>query len=130
MKFINNIGIVGAGTMGAALAQKFAQEGFKVVLADRALNYVENGLKNIKQMLEDGVKKNVFTQAQIDSSLANLKGTATLSDLKDCDLVIEAIFENFDAKRTLFQSLSEIVSSSTMSMLRSPSNSSLCLYSL
>lgn len=114
MKFINNIGIVGAGTMGAALAQKFAQEGFKVVLADRALNYVENGLKNIKQMLEDGVKKNVFTQAQIDSSLDNLKGTANLSDLKDCDLVIEAIFENFDAKRTLFQSLSEIVSSSTI----------------
>lgn len=114
MKFINNIGIVGAGTMGAALAQKFAQEGFKVVLTDRALNYVENGLKNIKQMLEDGVKKNVFTQAQFDSSLANLKGTATLSDLKDCDLVIEAIFENFDAKKTLFQSLSEIVSSSTI----------------
>ncbi len=114
MKTINTIGIVGAGTMGAALAQKFAQEGFKVILADRAMTFVEKGLNNIKLMLIDGLEKKVFTQNQIDVFLNNLKGTAELLDLKECDLIIEAIFENFDAKTELFNSLSNSVSPSTI----------------
>ena len=114
MKAINTVGIVGAGTMGSALAQKFAQEGFKVILADRAINFVEKGINNIKLMLTNGVEKKVFTQVQVDSYLNNLKGSADLLDLIECDLIIEAIFENFEAKTELFNSLSSIVPSSTI----------------
>lgn len=114
MKLITTVGIVGAGTMGSALAQKFAQEGFKVILADRANNFVEKGIGNIASMLNEGIAKNVFTQAQVDSFLSNLKGTSNLEDLKQCDLVIEAIFENFDAKKELFQTLSTILSPTTI----------------
>jgi len=111
MKNIRTVGVVGAGTMGAALAQKFAQEGFEVILADRAKNFVEKGLNNIRITLEDGVTKNVFSKQQVDTFLSHLKGTDSLDDLKVCDLVIEAIFEDLQAKKDLFSSLSSIVSS-------------------
>ncbi|MBI5857696.1 MAG: 3-hydroxyacyl-CoA dehydrogenase/enoyl-CoA hydratase family protein [Sphingobacteriales bacterium] len=110
MKQIKTVGVVGAGTMGSALAQKFAQEGFKVILADQAINFVEKGLTSIHKTLEDGVEKKVFTKTQADEYLSNLKGTDSLADLKDCDLVAEAIFENLQAKKDLFRLLGEIVS--------------------
>ncbi len=110
MKMINTVGVVGAGTMGAALAQKFAQEGFQVILADRAMQYVDKGLANIKATLADGVAKKVFAQTQVDQYLNNLRGTDQLAELKNCDLVVEAIFENFDAKAELFHTLGEILS--------------------
>ena len=111
MKKINTVGVVGAGTMGSALAQKFAQEGFNVILADRALEYVNKGIAGINSVLSEGVEKKVFTQAQIEGYLANVTGTENLSDLKVCDIVIEAIYEDFNAKSDLFKQLSGIVSS-------------------
>ncbi len=111
MKIIKNVGVVGAGTMGAALAQKFAQENFNVILADREMAFVEKGLGNISKMLNEGVEKKVFTTEQVAKYLSSIKGTATLQDLKDCDLVVEAIFENFDAKSDLFKNLSEVLKS-------------------
>ncbi len=109
MKKIKTVGVVGAGTMGSALAQKFAQEGFKVILADRARNFVEKGLTNIHATLEKGIEKKVFTKQQVDEYLSNLTGTNSLADLKVCDLIVEAIFENFDSKAELFQSLCNII---------------------
>ena len=110
MKHIRTVGVVGAGTMGAALAQKFAQEGFHVILADRAKNFVDKGLANIQKTFEEGIEKKVFSQEQVESYLSDLTGTDSLADLKVCDLVVEAIFENFNAKIDLFRTLSEIVS--------------------
>ena len=110
MKNIKTVGVVGAGTMGSALAQKFAQEGFKVILADRAKNFVEKGLTNIRTTLNDGIEKKVFTKEQVEEYFSNLNGTDSLDDLAFCDLIVEAIFENFDAKTELFTSLSKIVS--------------------
>lgn len=96
--------------MGAALAQKFAQEGFHVILADRAKNFVDKGLANIQKTFEEGIEKKVFSQEQVESYLSHLTGTDSLADLKVCDLVVEAIFEDFNAKIDLFRTLSEIVS--------------------
>lgn len=109
MKKINTVGVVGAGTMGSALAQKFAQEGFNVILADRAIEYVNKGLAGIKSILTEGVEKKVFTLPQIEKYLSNISGSENLNDLKVCDIVIEAIYEDFNAKSELFKQLSEIV---------------------
>jgi len=109
MKNIRTVSVVGAGTMGSALAQKFAQEGFKVILADREDKFVQKGLNGIKAMLNEGLEKKVFTQDQVDSYLENLQGTDNLSELKFCDIIIEAIFEDFDAKSELFKTLSQLV---------------------
>lgn len=114
MKTIKTVGIVGAGTMGSALAQKFAQEGFIVILADKEIQSVEKGLNGIRTMLNEGVKKKVFSSNQIDEFLSNIKKTDKLSDLKICDIIIEAVFEDFKVKEQLFKTLCDIVPKETI----------------
>ena len=105
MKQIKTVGVVGSGTMGSALAQKFAQEGFRVVLVDREQSYIDKGMGNIHSMLAEGVKKSVFSEEQVQSTLANIYASVKMNDLEPCDLVIEAIYENFQAKTDLFSQL-------------------------
>lgn len=114
MKTIKTVGVVGAGTMGSALAQKFAQEGFIVILADIEIKFIEKGLSGIKTMLNEGVKKKVFTSEQVNEFLLNIKETDKLSDLKVCDIIIEAVFEDFKVKENLFKDLSNIVPKDTI----------------
>ncbi len=114
MKTIRTVGVVGAGTMGAALAQKFAQEGFNVILADRALSFVEKGIVQIKTVFDQAIERRLFSHEQVNKFLSNLNGTEKLTDLKACDLIVEAIFENFEAKTELFRQLSEIVPDDTI----------------
>ena len=73
MKNIRTVGVVGAGTMGSALAQKFAQEGFKVILADREMKFVEKGLNGIKSMLNEGMEKKVFSSGQVNDFLSQCR---------------------------------------------------------
>ena len=111
---INTVGVVGAGTMGSALAQKFAQEGFNVILADREMKYVETGIGRIENTLNQGVERKLFTQENVDKVLSRIIGTEKLKTLASCDLIIEAIFENFEAKQDLFKTLSNIVDENTI----------------
>ncbi|MBC8266678.1 MAG: 3-hydroxyacyl-CoA dehydrogenase/enoyl-CoA hydratase family protein [Flavobacteriales bacterium] len=111
---INKVGVVGAGTMGSALAQKFAQEGFEVTLADREMSYIERGLSGIREMLNQGVERRLFTSESVEKIIGNIKGTSNLEDLKACDLIIEAVFEDFDVKTNLFKTLDNIVSKDTI----------------
>jgi enoyl-CoA hydratase/3-hydroxyacyl-CoA dehydrogenase len=109
MKNIETVGVIGAGTMGAALAQKFAQEGFQVILTDRAKSFVEIGLTNISNSLSEGVERGVFTIQEAGEYFSRLRGTDSLSHMHECDLVVEAIFEDLHVKQELFKSLAEIV---------------------
>jgi len=114
MKRINTIGIVGAGTMGSAIAQKFAQEGFTVYLNDREQKYIDKGVTGIREVLEQGVERRIFTQEKVEAIISNIIGTTRQEDLKVCDLIIEAIFEDFEVKSDLFKSLDKFVSSETI----------------
>lgn len=114
MRSIKTVGVVGAGTMGAAIAQKFAQEGFNVILADREESYVKRGMDNITKMLREGIERKVFSEAQVDHCLSNIKGTHNLEDLKVCDIIVEAIFEDFNAKSDLFKTLNTIIGPETI----------------
>ncbi|MBU3927548.1 MAG: 3-hydroxyacyl-CoA dehydrogenase family protein, partial [Bacteroidetes bacterium] len=114
MKKINTVGVVGAGTMGSAIAQKFAQQGFKVILADREMKYVEKGINGIKDILNQGVERGLFSAKQVELTVLNISGTHQLERLKACDLIVEAIFENFDAKYELFKTLDSIVGQDTI----------------
>lgn len=114
MKKIKTIGVVGAGTMGSALAQKFAQEGFQVWLADLSMQQVERGLSGIRTTLAEGVERKVFTEEQVQQIFSCLHATDKLEDLRSCDLVVEAIFENFGAKTELFKKLSASVPPATI----------------
>lgn len=114
MKKINTVGVVGAGTMGAAIAQKFAQEGFAVYLNDREQKYIDKGVAGIRDILEQGIERKLFTQEKVEGILNNLKGTTNQEDLKKCDFIVEAIFEDFEVKSNLFKTLDKIVSSETI----------------
>lgn len=109
MKIINTVGVVGAGKMGSAIAQKFAQEGFYVILLDRELSFVNNGLNNIKEILEEGIARRLFTEEKVKSIIDKISPSANLKDLKKCDIIIEAIFEDYSVKTALFKEIAAIV---------------------
>ncbi len=114
MKIIKKVGVVGAGTMGSALAQKFGQQGFDVILADKEIRFVENGISRIKSTLNEGIERKLFKSEQVENILSKIKGTDNVNDLDNSDLIIEAIFENLDAKSELFTHLSRIVQYDTI----------------
>ena len=103
------IGIVGGGTMGSGIAQKVAQSGLPVVLMDVGDAQVQAGLGRIRAMLEEGVKRRVFAEGEPERVLARIQGTTKAEDLKDCDLVVEAVFEDLGVKRKLFAELEKHV---------------------
>lgn len=103
------IGILGAGQMGHGIAQVAAQAGFTVILRDVEQAFVDRGLDGIKRNLERALSKGKITEADRDAALGRVTGTTELKALADCDVVIEAIIENIDIKRKVWQELDTIV---------------------
>ena len=114
MKAIKTVGVIGAGTMGSALAQKFAQEGFNVILADREMKFVEKGLGNIEEILNQGVERKIFTKENVENILSRITGVEKLEILASCEFIIEAIFEDLNAKKDLFKNLCQLVDANTI----------------
>lgn len=114
MSQIFKIGVIGAGHMGSGIAQKIAQEGMDVVLVDIKPEYVEKGMAGIKSLLEGGMKRKIFTQAQVDQTLGRIQGTTDLKAVAEADLVIEAVFEDRQVKTQLFQNLDQVCGEKTI----------------
>lgn len=91
--------------MGSALAQKFAMEGFDVILLDTKQVFVDKGLQRIKDTLNEGLEKKIFTPEKVEKTMSRVRGTTDINELTKAELVIEAIFENFEAKAGLFKRL-------------------------
>ncbi len=106
--------IIGAGTMGAGIAQAFASKGFDVVLRDIQEDFVERGVAFIHKNLNRLVVKEKISQAQADEILGRVQGTVDLSLAKDADLVVEAAVENMAIKKQIFQELDEICAPDTI----------------
>ncbi len=102
------IGVLGAGQMGAGIAQVAAQVGYQVFLADADLSRAEKGKDGIAQRLSKDLAKGKITDIQMQETLGNLHPVADLQGLKDCDIVIEAVSENETLKLSLFKQLDEI----------------------
>jgi len=104
---VEKVGVVGAGQMGAGIAQVCAAIGKKVVLCDIKQDFVDNGMKTINRNLSKSVSKERISQDDMDKTLENIQTTIELSDLYECDIIIEAIVENVDIKKNLFRNLGE-----------------------
>jgi enoyl-CoA hydratase/3-hydroxyacyl-CoA dehydrogenase len=102
---VNKVGIVGCGLMGAGIAQVAAQAGYETVVRELNEELLEKGLGRISAFLDKGVERKKMTQAKRDAIWANVSGTTDLAGLADCDLIIEVIFENMEAKQALFREL-------------------------
>jgi 3-hydroxybutyryl-CoA dehydrogenase len=111
---IQRVGVVGCGLMGSGIAQVSAQSGFMTVVREVSADLVEKGIKNIEKNLARQVEKGMITGVTKSEIGGRLKGTTSLEDLKDCDLVVEAIIEQLPAKRELFSSLDAICPASTI----------------
>ena len=102
------VGIIGAGTMGAGIAQAFAQtEGFTVVLCDINNEFAANGKNRIAKGFEKRIAKGKMEQAEADTILSKIT-TGTKEICADCDLVIEAAIENMEIKKQTFKELDDI----------------------
>jgi 3-hydroxybutyryl-CoA dehydrogenase len=106
---LRTIGVVGCGLMGAGIAQVAAQGGYTVRVREVDEATLNKGLGRIGQLLARAVEKGKATASERERILANLAGTTSLRDLADCDLVIEAIVEDLDAKKALFRELEAVV---------------------
>jgi 3-hydroxybutyryl-CoA dehydrogenase len=102
---IRKVGVVGLGTMGAGIAQVSVQAGFETVGRELTDELGERGRATIERYLTRGVEKERISEAERDAALARLTVTTELSDLADCDLVIEAALEELDLKREIFAEL-------------------------
>ncbi len=102
---IKKIGIVGAGTMGNGIAHVSAQSGYNVILVDTTREFLDKALKTISTNLDRMVKKETITGQKKNETLARIRTSTDLGDLKSAQLVIEAIYENLDAKTSIFKQL-------------------------
>ena len=108
------IGIVGAGAMGRGIAQLFASAGKQVWLHDARSASISEALRFNRELLERGVAKGRLSVAELDATLARMQAAPALADLSGCDLVIEAIVENLEAKQALFIELESLLAEDTV----------------
>jgi len=111
---IRSVGVLGCGLMGSGIAQVSAQAGFPTVVREVAQAPLDKGLAAVRRFLQGGVDKGKLAPAEMEKTLANLRGTTALSDLAECDLVIEAVSESLALKKELFGALDDICGPSTI----------------
>ena len=108
---IKKVGVVGAGTMGGGISMNFLTAGIPVTIVETAQEALDRGVGVIRKNYENSAKRGRFTLEKVEAMMGLLTPTLSLDDLKDCDLVIEAIYENMDVKKELFGKLDTIVKS-------------------
>jgi 3-hydroxybutyryl-CoA dehydrogenase len=106
---VGRIGVVGLGAMGAGIAQLAVEAGYETVGREVSDELGARAAERIEHFLTRKVEKGQLEQAERDAAVGRLTTTTSLDDLRDCDLVIEAIVEELDAKRELFAALEGIV---------------------
>ncbi|HEY6982223.1 3-hydroxyacyl-CoA dehydrogenase NAD-binding domain-containing protein [Reyranella sp.] len=105
---IRSAGIVGAGTMGGGIAMNFANAGIPVTLLEVKQEALERGLKTIRTNYENTAKRGGMKAEDVDKRMALIKPTLSYDDLKEADVIIEAVFETMEVKEGVFKKLDEI----------------------
>ena len=124
---IRTVGVLGCGLMGAGIAQVAAAAGYKTMVREVNDSALQAGMGRIRKFLADGVAKGKVTEDAQNKTLGNLTGTTRAEDLHDCDIVVEAIVENVDEKRAVYQVVEAAVRPET---LIASNTSSLCITEL
>lgn len=112
---IEEIAVIGAGTMGHGIAQVAAQAGYRVMLADVSEQFTARGLKKIEDNLKKGVERGKVTDAEMSEALSRVRTTTDLQEAgSNANLVIEAVVETLEAKHDLFSQLDRICAADTI----------------
>src|SRR5918994_3597729 len=105
---IKTVGVIGCGLMGSGITQVSAQSGFQTLVVEANDEFLQRGLGRLKQTLDGLLERGKLDAKARDGALARISGTVKLEDLKDCDLVIEAMTENQPLKNETFAKLDRI----------------------
>ena len=111
---IKKVGVLGCGLMGSGIAQTAATAGFDTVVKEVSDEFIQKGFSGIEKSLAKFSEKGTITAEQQTSARGRLTGTTSFSDLSDCDIVIEAIIENIEEKRTTYRELDRICKPETI----------------
>ena len=105
---INKVGVIGAGTMGGGIAMNFANAGIPVTIIEQQREPLDRGLGVIRKNYERTAASGRITAAQVEERMGLISGSLDMNDLRDVDLVIEAVFERMDIKKDIFAKLDAI----------------------
>ncbi len=105
---IRKVGVIGAGTMGGGISMNFLQAGIPVTIVEMSQEALDRGTGVIRKNYDNSAKRGRYTAEKVDEMMGRLTPTLAREDLADCDLIIEAIYENMDAKKELFAALDTI----------------------
>ena len=111
---ISTVGVVGCGLMGSGIAEISAKAGFAVKVREVNEDFLEAGRKRIRKSMDKAVEKEKLSAEDRDAAWERLSFTTEVSDLADCDLVIEAIVEDLEVKNALFTELDELCGENTI----------------
>ncbi len=106
---IRKVGIIGAGTMGGGIAMNFLSAGIPVTILEMQQEALDRGTSTIARNYDNTAKKGRMKPEQVEQAMGNLSTSLDYADLADCDLVIEAVFENMDVKKEVFAKLDSVV---------------------
>ncbi len=106
---LKTVGIIGAGTMGGGIAMNFATAGFDVKIVETTQDALDRGLKVVRGNYQRSADKGRFPQDEVEARMGRFDGRLALADLAECDLVIEAVFENMDLKKQIFTELNRVM---------------------
>jgi len=105
---IKRVGMIGAGTMGGGIAMNFLNAGIPVTILEVKQEFLDRGLATIRKNYENSAKKGRLTAEQVDQRMGLLTPTLDYVDLGDADMIIEAVFEEYDAKKAVFEQLDKV----------------------
>lgn len=111
---IKKVGVLGCGQMGSGIVQVFAQAGYDVIAVDTIESMLGNALKGVDKRLAGRVEKGKLSQAEKDTILARIKTSTKIEDLRDCDLIEEAVPEDLELKKKVFIQLDKICKEQTI----------------
>ncbi|WP_416898086.1 MAG: 3-hydroxyacyl-CoA dehydrogenase NAD-binding domain-containing protein [Minwuia sp.] len=114
MRKIESVGIIGAGTMGGGIAMNFATAGYHVRIVETKQEALDRGLGVVRTNYQRSADRGRFPQDEVDVRMGRIHGTLKMEDFADCDLIIEAVFEDMELKKTIFGNLDRIAKPGTI----------------
>ncbi|WP_033074471.1 3-hydroxyacyl-CoA dehydrogenase NAD-binding domain-containing protein [Sphingopyxis sp. MWB1] len=108
LRDVKKVGIIGAGTMGGGIMMNFLQKGIPCTIVEMQQEALDRGLGVVRKNYDASAAKGRFKPEQVDQMMGLITPTLSLDDLADCDLIIEAVYENMDVKKEIFAKLDKI----------------------
>ena len=109
IKPYKSIGVIGAGTMGGGISMNFANVGIPVTIVEQSQERLDKGLSIIRKNCENTANKGRISDEDVEKRTSLIVGSTSIEDLSECDLIIEAVFENMDLKKEIFRTLDKIM---------------------